>query len=256
MLIKLFAKKAVAKVQLFFELTILFYKKKYYLCTLFFLDNKNMIKHQNDNVKFSPRTDLILPEYGRNVQQMVEHAVTIEDKTERTKCANSIINIMGNMFPYLRDIDGFKYKLWDHLAIMSRFKLDIDYPFEIIKQENLNSKPTKLDYNTKRFHYLHYGAIIENFIEKACQTENQEEKNALIMSIANYMKKSLLAWNNKDIDIDDIKIFNDLRELSGGRISISSDDFQLISSENLRPPKRNNNNNQNQNNNNKRKRRR
>ena len=83
---------------------------------------------------------LVLPEYGRNVQQMVDHCMTIEDKAERTRCANTIINIMGNLFPHLRDIEDFKHKLWDHLAIMSDFKLDIDYPYEIIKKENLHAR--------------------------------------------------------------------------------------------------------------------
>ena len=83
---------------------------------------------------------LVLPEYGRNVQQMVDHCMTIEDKAERTRCANTIINIMGNLFPHLRDIEDFKHKLWDHLAIMSDFKLDIDYPYEIIKKENLHTR--------------------------------------------------------------------------------------------------------------------
>jgi len=207
-----------------------------------------MIENPKSKIKFSPRTDLILPEYGRNIQQMVEHAVAIECMVERTKCANSIINIMGNMFPYLRDVDGFKFKLWDHLAIMSQFKLDIDYPFDIIRKENLAAKPSKMSYSTKKFHYMHYGALIEKFINKASQIENEEEKNALIMMIANYMKKSLLAWNNKDIDIDDRKIFNDLRELSKGKISISADDFHLISSDNLRQKRKNNNQNNNNNN--------
>jgi len=210
------------------------------------------MEKQKNNIKFAPRTDLILPEYGRNIQQMVEHAITIECMVERTKCANTIINIMGNMFPYLRDVEGFKFKLWDHLAIMSNFKLDIDYPFDIIKKENLADKPNKMAYSTKKFHYMHYGALIEKFIEKACEIENEEEKNALIMTIANYMKKSLLAWNNKDIDIDDRKIFNDLRQLSNGKISINADDCHLISSDNLRQQKRKNNNQNNNNNNRKR----
>ena len=88
---------------------------------------------------------LVLPEYGRNVQQMVDHCMTIEDKAERTRCANTIINIMGNLFPHLRDIEDFKHKLWDHLAIMSDFKLDIDYPYEIIKKENLHTVPDSVE---------------------------------------------------------------------------------------------------------------
>jgi len=202
-----------------------------------------MIKHQKANIKFSPRTDLILPEYGRNIQQMVEYAVAIEDREQRTKCANSIINIMGNMFPYLRDVDGFKFKLWDHLAIMSRFQLDIDYPFDVIRKENLALKPNKISYSNKKMRYMHYGAIIEKFIDMASKIENEEDKNSLLMSIANYMKKSLIAWNNKYIN-DDKKIFNDLRELSKGKISINPDDFQLLAPEEfLRVKKRNNQNN-------------
>jgi len=204
-----------------------------------------MTEKQKNNIKFAPRTDLILPEYGRNIQQMVEHAITIECMAERTKCAHSIINIMGNMFPYLRDVEGFKFKLWDHLAIMSGFKLDIDYPFEIIRRENVIQKPGKIAYNTRKFQYLHYGSLIEKFIDKASEIENKEEKNMLIMMIANYMKKSLLAWNNKNIDIDDRKIFNDLRELSKDKILINVDDFNLISSDNLRQKRKNNNQNNN-----------
>ena len=84
---------------------------------------------------------LIMPEYGRNIQQMIEHAMTIEDREERTRCVKTVINIMGNMFPYLRDVNDFKHKLWDHVAIMSDFKLDIDYPFEIVRPENLYTYP-------------------------------------------------------------------------------------------------------------------
>ena len=93
---------------------------------------------------------LVLPEYGRNIQQMVDHCVTIEDRAERTRCAYSIIEIMGNLFPNLRDENDFKHKLWDHLAIMSDFKLDIDYPCDVITEENLGSEPTKVGY--KKMH--------------------------------------------------------------------------------------------------------
>jgi len=87
---------------------------------------------------------LIMPEYGRNIQQMIKHAMSIEDREERTKCANSIIVTMGNLFPYLRDVNDFKHKLWDHIAIMSDFQLDIDYPYEIVRAENLYNRPDKV----------------------------------------------------------------------------------------------------------------
>ena len=89
---------------------------------------------------------LILPEYGRNIQQMVDYCVTIPDREERTRCAYTIIQIMGNLFPQIRDSDDYKHKLWDHLAIMSDFKLDIDFPYEVVKKENLESKPQKVEY--------------------------------------------------------------------------------------------------------------
>ena len=100
---------------------------------------------------------LLLPEYGRNVQQMVDHCLTIKDRAERTRCANTIINIMGNLFPHLRDVDDFKHKLWDHLAIMSDFKLDIDYPYEIIRKENLYTRPEKIPYRLTPIRYRNYG---------------------------------------------------------------------------------------------------
>lgn len=109
---------------------------------------------------------LPLPEYGRSVQNMVDHALTIEDRAERQRCANTIINIMGGMFPHLRDVPDFKHKLWDHLAIMADFKLDIDYPYEIVKKESLEVKPDMLPYPHNGIRYRHYGRILENMIKR------------------------------------------------------------------------------------------
>jgi hypothetical protein len=93
---------------------------------------------------------LIMPEYGRNIQQMIAHALTIEDREERTRCVKTVINIMGNMFPYLRDVNDFKHKLWDHVAIMSDFKLDIDFPTKLSGNEILY---TPRNTNYKKFAY-------------------------------------------------------------------------------------------------------
>ena len=93
---------------------------------------------------------LVMPEYGRNIQNMVDYCITIQDREERKRCANTIINIMGNMFPHLRDVNDFKHILWDHLAIMADFKLDIDYPYEIVKKEDLYSRPPRIPYNNSR----------------------------------------------------------------------------------------------------------
>ena len=182
---------------------------------------------------------LILPEYGRNIQQMVEHCKGIENKEERTQCAKTIISIMGNLFPYLRDVNDFKHKLWDHLAIMSDFQLDIDYPYEIVRKDNLHSKPEGIPYKNSKIQYLHYGRTLEQMIEKAIAYPEGEQKNDLILLIANHMKKSFLTWN-KEV-VDDRKIFDDLRLLSDGKIDLNPDFLKLMESKDILNKKRNNN---------------
>jgi len=174
---------------------------------------------------------LALPEYGRSIQNMVDHCITIPDRDERKRCADTIINIMGNMFPHLRDVNDFKHILWDHLAIMSDFCLDIDYPYEVIKKEDLHISPHKLPYNTGRITYKHYGKHLENMIRKAMQYEDGEEKEYLISLLANHMKKSFLTWN-KEV-VDDRKIFKDLNDLSEGTISLSEDSHKLTESKDI-----------------------
>ncbi len=168
---------------------------------------------------------LILPEYGRNIQQMVDHCLTIEDREERTRCAYSIINTMGNLFPNQRDIDDFRHKLWDHLAIMSDFKLDIDYPCEIIKPENLNTLPLKVDNQSSPIRYRHYGKSVELMIAKAASMDEGEERDALILLIANHMKKLMLAVNSDGVD--DAKILKDLCEYSHGTIHLDPENCHL-----------------------------
>ena len=174
---------------------------------------------------------LLLPEYGRNVQQMVDHCLTIEDRAERTRCANTIINIMGNLFPHLRDVEDFKHKLWDHLAIMVDFKLDIDYPYEIIKKENLYTRPDPIPYQSTSIRYLHYGKSLEAMIKKASEMPEGDERNYLISLLANHMKKSFLTWN-KEV-VDDEKIFKDLREYSQGKIDLNQETFKLKESKDI-----------------------
>ncbi|GHT63419.1 hypothetical protein AGMMS50239_19350 [Bacteroidia bacterium] len=174
---------------------------------------------------------LALPEYGRNIQNMVDYCVSISDREERTRCADTIINIMGNMFPHLRDVNDFKHILWDHLAIMADFALDIDYPYEVIKREDLYIKPPKLPYSQGRITYKHYGRNLENMIKKATEYENGELKDSLISMLANHMKKSFLTWN-KEV-VDDQKIFKDLEVLSGGKIVLTEDSHKLTESKDI-----------------------
>lgn len=168
---------------------------------------------------------LALPEYGRNIQNMVDYCVSIQDREERKMCANTIINIMGNMFPHLRDVNDFKHILWDHLAIMSDFKLDIDYPYEIIKKENLYTRPPRIPYNNNRIRYRHYGKTLELMIKKASSMEEGPAKEHLVKLLANQMKKSFLNWNKESVD--DRKIFKDLDELSSGDIVLREGEHRL-----------------------------
>jgi hypothetical protein len=184
------------------------------------------------------RKKMELPEYGRSVQNMVDHALTIENKEERQRCANTIVNIMGGMFPHLRDVPDFKHKLWDHLAIMSDFKLDIDYPFEIVKREELDMKPGKIAYPDKAIRYRHYGRFLESMIKKLSEMEEGEEKQALLQLLAVQMKKNLNNWNKEGIE--DQKIVDDLREYSNGAIDLKVENLRLNDQQ------RHNNNNNNQ----------
>lgn len=167
---------------------------------------------------------LILPEYGRNIQNMVDHCVAIEDPEERKRCAYTVIDIMGNMFPHLRDVNNFKHILWDHLAIMSDFKLEIDYPYEVIKKEDLYSAPGRLEYSRPTMRYRHYGKIMERMIKIAADMEEGDRRVLLVKLLLTQMKKSYSQWNK---EVDDDKIFHDLRELSGGKIQITKDQYSI-----------------------------
>jgi hypothetical protein len=192
---------------------------------------------------------MILPEYGRNIHNMIDYCTGIADRGERQRCANTIISTMGNLFPHLRDISDFKHILWDHLAIMSDFKLDIDYPYEVAKKEDLYSKPPRIYYSGSRGQYRHYGKIVEQMIYKANAMEEGEEKDCLISMIANHMKKSYVLWN-KDT-VEDSKIFLDLEELSEGRIKLDGSRLKLVDNREILA--RNNTNNTNTGGNNKKK---
>lgn len=168
----------------------------------------------------SQRKKLALPEYGRNIQTMVDFLFTIDDKEKRNRHAQTVIDVMGNLYPYLRDVAEFKHKLWDHLAIMSNFELDIDYPYDPPSPDILTEKPNRVPYNQHRIRYKHYGRTMELLIESTENLEG-EERGIMIGLLANHMKKSYLAWN-KDA-VEDKKIFKDLAELSKGRINIGSE---------------------------------
>ena len=167
---------------------------------------------------------LILTEYGRNIQNMVDHCVLIKDEKERERCAYALIDIMGSMFPHLRDINDFKHILWDHLAIMSDFKLDIKYPYEVVTKEELADTPEKLEYSRPNMQYRHYGKLLEQIIRVAAQMEEGEQRRQLIRMITAQMKRSYSQWNK---EVEDAKILHDLHEISNGKINLDESTYSI-----------------------------
>ncbi|RLD83377.1 MAG: DUF4290 domain-containing protein [Bacteroidetes bacterium] len=167
------------------------------------------------------RNKLILPEYGRNIQKMVEHTVKIKDEVERNKAAKEIIAIMGNMNPHLRDINDFKHKLWDQLMLMSDFKIKIDSPYPIPEKEFFEEKPKKVEYTGGNLRYKYLGRIVQKLIKAATEIEDEVKKAELVRIISNHMKKLYLLWN-KDI-VEDKLIFDKLNKLSDGKLTIEKD---------------------------------
>ncbi len=167
------------------------------------------------------RNKLVIPEYGRNIQKMIEYAITIEDKEKRTNIAKFIVSIMGQMTSAGRDPGDFRRKLWDHLCIISDFKLDVDSPYP--PPEKIIMKPGQniMHKEGNNIRYRHYGKNIERIIEKAIEYEDGPEKDALIKTIANHMKKSYLNWNRESV-VDE-QIFQNLEQLSDKKLSIDSE---------------------------------
>src|SRR5690606_29359872 len=141
------------------------------------------------------RSTLILPEYGRNVQNMVAHICTLPDREERNRLAQVVIDLMGFLNPHLRDVADFKHKLWDHLYIISDFKIDVDSPYPMPAENTMHRKPEPLDYPQHRIRYKHYGKTIEKMIEKANRMEDSTLKNQMVHNIANFMKVAYVTWN-------------------------------------------------------------
>lgn len=166
------------------------------------------------------RKKLVLPEYGRNIHMMVDYIKTVEDREERTRLAHAVVAVMGNLNPHLRDINDFKHKLWDHLALIADFELDIEYPYDPPRPETFIEKPKRVEYGTHRISFRHYGKSMEKMIDATIELEDSPQKDALITIIANHMKKSYLTWNRESVD--DEVILNDLNRLSKGKLDISN----------------------------------
>lgn len=199
------------------------------------MNSKYQKENANDvvfNLEYnSERQHLIIPEYGRHLQKLIDQATAIDDRTERNKAAKYIIQVMGGLNPHLRDVPDFQHKLWDQLFIMSDFRIDVDSPYPIPSREVLQLKPDVLKYPQNFPKYRFYGNNIKYMIDVANKWEEGELKNALVKVIANHMKKSYLSWN-KDTVKDDV-IFEHLLELSDGKINLTQSSEELLNTTDL-----------------------
>ncbi len=169
----------------------------------------------------STREKLIIPEYGRNVQQMAAYVVSIEGREKRTGLAKVLINVMAQLHPENKDAADYKQKLWDHLHIITGFKLDVDSPYPAPSPEITERKPQRVPYPQSEIKFRPYGKNIEKIIEKACAFEDGSEKDALVKNIANHLKKSYLNWNRDSVN--DELITGHLAQLSKGQLKLSDD---------------------------------
>ena len=171
------------------------------------------------------REKLVLPEYGREVQSMVDYAVALPTKAERQSCANAIIAIMRRMFSQSADAEGFERKLWDHLAMMSNFKLDIDYPFDVTEAETILSKPEPMTYPMNNIPVRHYGKMMFELFDKLKTMPEGPDRDALVRMVANQMKRDLMVWGHGSSD--DEKVASDLAYFTDGKVQLDLDKFKF-----------------------------
>lgn len=171
------------------------------------------------------RERLVLPEYGREVQKMVDYAIGLKSKTERQRCAYTIIDIMERMFPQNRENKDYKQKLWDHLALMSGFQLDIDYPVDINGAKKIMAKPEPLGYPTRNNPVKHYGGMMFGLFDKLKDMQPGAERDELTRLVANQMKRNLMLWSHGSSD--DGKIAADLERFTDGKIRLDLDSFKF-----------------------------
>jgi hypothetical protein len=176
------------------------------------------------------RKKLELPEYGRSIHKMVDWVTAIDDRDERNRQIRAVITVMGNMNPHLRDVNDFKHKLWDHVHIMSDFKIDIDSPFPIPTKESFNTPIHTIPYASDPIRIRHYGRNVQLMINIMARANDSEIKEKSLIMLANHMKKSYVTWNKETISDD--TIFRDIEFLSGGKIKIP-DNLKLSPAYNL-----------------------
>lgn len=171
------------------------------------------------------REKLLMPEYGREIQKMVDHAVSLPDKAERLKCAKSIIRLMESKNPQLHDSENYEQALWDHLYLMSHRQLDIDWPYDVSEAEKILSKPEPMAHPSEGTHMRHYGRLMEELFEKLKTMPEGEERDELVRLTANQMKRNLATWGHGSMD--DEKVADDLARFTDGKIQIDLNNFRF-----------------------------
>lgn len=182
---------------------------------------ENRLPTTVDNCEYNTqRGNLLIAEYGRNVQKMVNIALTIEDREKRNKAANNIVSVMALLNPAVREVADYKHKLWDHLFIISDFKLDVDSPFPPPEKAAIKARPKPIAYPTSEIRYKYYGKVMEDMIRQIAKMPDGQAKIQITQNLANFMKMSYLTWN-KDT-VDDSTIFKHLEELSKGSMKVDN----------------------------------
>lgn len=171
------------------------------------------------------RERLVLPEYGREVQQMVDYCVSLKSRAERQRCANTIIAVMERMMPHTYENKDYRQKLWDHLALMSGFQLDIDYPCDITEAQKMLQKPAPMRYPMKRIPVRHYGNMMFEVFELLKNLPNGAERTELTRLAANQMKRDLVLWGYGSSD--DEKVASDLADYTDGKIQLDLETFKF-----------------------------
>lgn len=169
----------------------------------------------------SSRDKLLLKEYGRHVQKIVEACVQVKDRDKRNQFARELIELMGQLNPHLRNVEDFRHKLWDHLFIMSDYKLDVDSPYPIKGREEIEKRPKRLPYPQSRIKYKHYGKNVETLVAKAIATEDPDKQLGFTQCIGNFMKLVYQNWSKDNVNDETIR--NDIRLLSKGALQLSDE---------------------------------
>ena len=172
------------------------------------------------------REQLVMPEYGRGIQYMVDLAISLPDKQERQRCANTIVAIMSRIQPENSNAADFELRLWNHLAKISRYKLDIDYPVEIVPEQEALEHPKPLHYPMQKIRRRHYGHLVESALKYAQTLPEGDERTALVGMVANQMKQNLFVWNRDSMDEN--LVMQDIKRYTDGQLQLQPD-FQFAS---------------------------